>query len=333
MYDKYKNSFMDIYSQSFRISMEKKVNFGEDSYIYSFNDSAGIIGVFDGCGGSGGKTYSEFENKTGAYISSRIVSACILKWFNKQFDTNEIYTNDSLFSQDIKRIVDINLKNILGKVKKKSNIRSSMQKDFPTTAALCISRSDEYMNIVANVLWSGDSRVYLLDEYGLHQLTIDDVEGEDALSNIFEDGILTNVISASISYKLHEYKIKISEKGIIFAASDGCFGYLPTPMHFEYMILECMIKSNSFQEWILKMQDRISKYTGDDASMCGVVIKFDNYDEMKKTYFLRYEEIKRKYIDEFDGNDNESIKKMWDEYRKEYEKYIERRGADEGIYR
>ena len=42
----------------------------------------------------------------------------------------------------------------------------------------------------------------MLNEKGLHQLSRDDVEGEDAFSNLSDDGVLKNVItSRHFTYK------------------------------------------------------------------------------------------------------------------------------------
>ena len=50
-----KNNFLDIIDQFFVVHGEKIEQKGEDSFLISVNERAGLAGVFDGCGGSGAK--------------------------------------------------------------------------------------------------------------------------------------------------------------------------------------------------------------------------------------------------------------------------------------
>lgn len=74
---------------------------------------------------------------------------------------------------------------------------------------------------------------------------------------IFQDGVLTNVVSADGNYILHSKQIKIKDKIIIFNATDGCFGYLKTPMEFEYLILQTLLSSDNIIEWRDKLKSQI----------------------------------------------------------------------------
>ena len=74
--------------------------------------------------------------------------------------------------------------------------------------------------------WCGDSRGYILDGNGLHQVTVDDVTVTDAMMNLREDAPMTNVASASRPYEIHRKQVQLSEPAVVFAATDGCFGYL-----------------------------------------------------------------------------------------------------------
>lgn len=79
--------------------------------------------------------------------------------------------------------------------------------------------------MIADFIWAGDSRGYVLSDMGLAQVTKDDIDDSvDALDNISNDGVLTNVVSADGNYILHSKQIKIKDKIIIFNATDGCFG-------------------------------------------------------------------------------------------------------------
>lgn len=62
---------------------------GEDSYSYRCKEKKGFIGVFDGCGGIGGKRYERFDYHTGAYLASRGVALATLEWWS-QYNTSEL---------------------------------------------------------------------------------------------------------------------------------------------------------------------------------------------------------------------------------------------------
>lgn len=322
--DNKKKSFIDVYSQFFLICQDKIMDKGEDSYVYNFNKNAGLIGVFDGCGGSGGRRYEEFGNKTGAYLASRVVSEKLNNWFNCWSEGEILVFKQESFAEEIKKEIDNGLQEYICNVKRKNTLKGSIQKDFPTTVAMCVFRYNSLQSqICVNVLWSGDSRAYWLDDKGLHQLTKDDVEGEDAMSNIYSDGVLTNVISASEPYVLREYSIQSLGKGIAFVSSDGCFGYLPSPMHFEYLILNSMLKADTLEEWEEELRSNIVEYTGDDATMCGVLLNFETFTEVKNYYKNRQQIIKQEYIDSFCYATSEQKQRMWEKYQTEYKSVLE----------
>ena len=47
---------------------------GEDSFMRSLGADSAIVGVFDGCGGLGARTYPGLGKHTGAYLSARAAS-------------------------------------------------------------------------------------------------------------------------------------------------------------------------------------------------------------------------------------------------------------------
>lgn len=81
----YKNLLSEI-STYFSISGEMIPQNGEDSYLYSFNENKGLVGVFDGCRRNRiSRRYEILNGKTGAYIASRIVGECVAEWFGRIF--------------------------------------------------------------------------------------------------------------------------------------------------------------------------------------------------------------------------------------------------------
>ncbi len=292
---------------------------GEDSYAYSFNDKFGCIAVFDGCGGIGSRKYEAFDNKTGAYIASHAVSKAMLEWFEKFSQSNASVTekNADLMSEELYNTFTETLKSIENETTA-TLIRGSLTKSFPTTASAIVFRHKND-KMQAAYLWAGDSRGYLLTGSGLKQLTTDDVEGEeDALSNLTSDARLSNVVSATGDYKINNKVLNCPRSGIFISATDGCFGYFKTPMEFEYMLINTMLKSESVEEWETKLGEYMRSYAGDDYTLAVAVYGYRNFRMVKRSYETREKILYNKYISQLAGASEERLIELWDEYKEGY---------------
>lgn len=288
-------------SAIFYINGEMKEGNGEDNYFCGYSETDSVVAVFDGCGGIGSRRYGNYSGKTGAYIASRAVSGAVSHWFTNDKD------EDSL-SDYIKNALDVCSKY----ADKSGRMIGSLGKSFPTTAALIhVKENDVFCH------WAGDSRCYLLDDEGLHQLSLDDIDGEDAFSNITSDGVLTNVICGSSSFVLHKRKLPLNEPCLFITATDGCFGYLPTPFDFEYLITETLTGAKSIEEWRMALDSSIRDFTGDDYTMCISAYGFTDFSHIKKHFTSRNKELKNKYINSKADNDEK-----WEIYKKDYLKYL-----------
>ena len=173
--------------------------------------------------------------------------------------------------------------------------------------------------MIADFIWAGDSRGYVLSDMGLAQVTKDDIDDSvDALDNISNDGVLTNVVSADGNYILHSKQIKIEDKIIIFNATDGCFGYLKTPMEFEYLILQTLLSSDNIIEWRDKLKSQIRQYTGDDHTISLVAIGFKDFNEMQDYYLKRAETLYEHYIKNLKNCTQDEIDNLWNKYKRTY---------------
>lgn len=314
-------SFMDVYSQKIIVKREKIRHKGEDGFAFCINDRAAMISVFDGCGGIGARQYAEYQNHTGAYIAARILSGTIKNWF-ENWSISEVKGEEYYLADSIKENFDNALMSVQNSVQNRSKLKGGMQKDFPSTAAICVIRQTQD-SLQSNVIWCGDSRVYYMNNKGLYQLSDDDIDGQDAMTNLYNDGAMTNVISASKPYKLNEFVISdIKKKGMYFVATDGCFGYLLSPMHFEYLLLSTLVDSKSFDEWEKELDRQFSKYGADDSTFCGVLVGFDNFEELKAYYRQRAYSVYDEYIRDFDIKNSEERFALWEAYREGYEKLM-----------
>lgn len=312
-------SFLSEMDFGIEIFKEKIPDNGEDSYIYHFDNRGGIVGVFDGCGGSGAKRYEKYKCKTGAYMASRAVGCAAKDWFLELVDIDK---SDDKVEELQRRITDyLHLcKDISGAV---SVIKGSMSKEFPTTAAVIVA-ADKGDGVQAACLWAGDSRCYLLDCDGLKQLSKDDIGDIDAMENLSADGVLTNVISASKSFTIHHRTIQINKPCILFTATDGCFGYFSTPMEFEYLLLETLMASASPNEWESRIKAILTDVSGDDFTLCGYCLGFGGFDEMKKKFYQRAKSIFHNYINGLEKKNSEEKKQLWDNYKIGYACYIKK---------
>jgi len=288
---------------------------GEDSGFYGFTDKHALMSVFDGCGGLGAKKYNNFQNKTGAYMASRAASGATKTWF-------ETLAMSAPSEQSYKKALD----DALAITKRYSDsvsmeIRGSMQKPFPTTLVSALSYFDAG-RLLTDFYWAGDSRGYILDEDGLYQITEDDIDGEDAMSNLTNDGVLTNVVHFNGAYTLHKKTVCIKKPSIIFSATDGCFGYMSTPMEFEYMLLDSLIVSRTPDELERLLLERIGKYASDDYTLNLMAVGFDcDYEGIKKQFEMRRFSMYNDYIKKLDGLDYDGKVALWDNYKGGYYGY------------
>ena len=303
----------------------KKQDNGEDCEKHSLNGDAAFFGVFDGCGGAGAKPCPKFKNKTEAYIASRVTADVFEDWFVSGAPTAQWDT------QVLKQELVSSLGECRSLVGEKSFLVGGIKKEFPTTAAAGICRIGD-RRIENDLYWAGDSRVYLLNTQGLAQLTEDDLGGIDAMENLRSDGVLTNMVNLTTDFTVHRGHVSMDRPGVIFAATDGCFGYLSTPMEFEYLLLETMLSSarvssvpgGPHDSWTDGLVSAIGKIAGDDFSISGYSIGFGPFSEMKKAFAPRAKELYNSYIAPLKDADYGRKVELWHRYEGNYHRLINR---------
>ncbi len=289
----------------FCVAEEMVADNGEDCFYYDVKEGSFIIASFDGCGGSGSKKYENYSGKTGAYIASRAVCGGVRAWFN-----------DSRDRHTIKTYIENSLSVCTKYADKAGRIMGSLGKSFPTTAS--IITADLNKDKVETVsIWAGDSRCYVLDFEGLHQITADDLDSQDAMTNLTNDAVMTNVINASMPFEIHTKKWVFNSPCILITATDGCFGYLNSPMEFEFLITDSLTNSQNVVEWKKILNERIKKVTGDDYTLCVAVCGFKDFDDIKQSFRKRNSFVEKTYI-----NSQNEVATMWDIYKNGYSMYL-----------
>lgn len=324
---------------------EKKIGRGEDSdpILIIFEDSV-LLGVFDGMGGAGGaECVSDYgEDKTKAYVGSRIVKDAI-EGFVKKHPESIKETN---FREALKSIIQTRYAEEKEKYppKSKGGLRSALIKEYPTTLAITSIREDDHQYIIDSY-WAGDSRNYIWSPKGLFQISIDDLKGNlDPLENLHEDAPMSNCVQADGPFTINHKEIlgfKKSDKFLLISATDGCFGYYPSPMDFEKALIDTLRNANSLEEWKERLTMAFSYITADDFSFSIVAIGFKDFKDLKKAFkkshlindysqrrrIFESKVRERKALDEKIAKEeaelNEEINRLWLQYKANYLKFMQ----------
>jgi serine/threonine protein phosphatase PrpC len=328
---------------SFSFNLAKIQDQGEDSDpISREGPDLGLIAVFDGMGGAGGTVYETPEGRrTGAYIASRVARDVVER---RMLDLLEPdwNLNGRAAALDLRRSVQLALKERLQELKAPpSGLRSRLLRALPTTMALiALQRTQRGGPIwTAHVMWAGDSRAYVFEPGGARQLSTDDLRDRgDALANLRRDSVVSNAMSADTEFDINYRRVELHAPFVILCATDGCFGYLPTPMHFEHLVLRELDRARSVDAWSMGLQAEITAITGDDAAMSvlGVGAEFKDF---KKLFAPRLADLAREMIEPLDelnaaitrtehelealrSRQTEEMASMWGRYKADYERYL-----------
>lgn len=278
---------------------------GEDSCLAVRNGKRVFLGAFDGCGGSGAKVYSSFGGHTGAWAASRAATLAARDWFLRDD------------GGDLADAIDRALQDCKARQPAGQLLMGSLSREFPTTVAAFAMSVD---GGEAAFYWCGDSRCYALDADGLHQITADDAAIRDAMRNLREDAPMTNVACASRPFVLHQAEVKLEKPALIFAATDGCFGYLPSPMAFERLLLKSMRRASNLRDWKRALDGAIRAVSGDDYTLTAWIHGFGDFKRMKKALAGRLAALERDYPVEAG---EEALFAQWERYRPGYERLLQ----------
>ncbi len=305
------------------IEVEQKNGQGEDSAACLVAPGkAAFVAALDGCGGAGSKKYPSADNWTGARIASFSCAQTLADWFYRNRIDElglQAYPPEtiarSLRQALTERIAELKRQTAAdtGKV-----VLSNMVKPFPTTlSAALVCSSGETSRCL--MLWAGDSRGYILSGGGLFQITTDDLKGNiDPFDNIEQDGVLSNVVSGN-EFQIRVRDLSIRDRCILIVATDGCFGYLRSPMEFEHALLSTLMQARSPKEWERSLSAFIGSHAADDYTLQALAIGFETFDQIKAHYRGAYERFMSQYGACLDlAADRDALKALWDKYKQHY---------------
>ncbi|MBQ8287600.1 MAG: hypothetical protein IJX76_02370 [Clostridia bacterium] len=297
---------------------------GEDSYCYSFCDTAGLLGVFDGCGGAGARKHQHYSDRTEAYMASRLCSGVFFDSFREIFpcqQSAEQLTAEVFAPRVAQRLTEYQPP----KDPSGFQIRGSMVRTLPTTAAVALVQQAEDGKYMVSAIWAGDSRVYILDGKGLAQLTVDHTTVSDPMENIYEDGILKNILCSDRKVDLHCCTAEVEGPFMAFSATDGCFGYVSTPMEFEGLLLATLLRAENPAEWETTLADLIGKFAGDDHTLCLGAFGYKTFDALQNSVKERFAYLQETFLEpvgKLPAEDRQSRFALWDIYKNDYFRYM-----------
>jgi hypothetical protein len=334
---------------SFGFNLARVPDQGEDADpIVRDGRDLGLVGVLDGMGGAGGTVYQTPDGpRTGAYLASRVARDVVEERMLALLDP-EWNLDGPMAARDLQRSVRQALAERLAELNAPtSGLRSRLLRALPTTMALMALQRREQTRgrWSGHVLWSGDSRVYVFDPVdGAAQLSRDDLRDQgDALLNLRQDSVVSNAMSADTDFVVHHHEVRLTAPFLAIAATDGCFGYVPTPIHFEHLVLASLRDSTDTASWSSLLQERIAAVTGDDAAMAVLGIGAD-HEEFRGLFAARTEDLEQRCIEPLDRLATEARQAeqaaeqarerhsalqtaLWSAYKASYEQHLARREA------
>jgi serine/threonine protein phosphatase PrpC len=329
---------------SFKFCTAKMAGAGEDADpILRVGPDLGLLGVFDGMGGAGGRVYDTPNGRhSGAYIASRfarnVVERLMLELIKPEWNLDGPAT-----ATELHRVLASSLAARLAELKApETTLRSKLVKALPTTMALAVLQRTDLTagGWACHVFWAGDSRAYVLEpEAGVRQLTSDDLRsGVDAMRNLTDDSVMSNCISADTEFHINHRQVDLRAPFLLLCATDGCFAYVRSPMHFEHLLHSTLQGARDGPAWQQALEQAVTAVTGDDAALALLGVGAD-LGGFKKLFRERTGEVGRRYVGPLDELDEQITRaeqqlaglrerraelgaELWGAYRHDYERYL-----------
>ena len=285
-------------------NLPKMASEGEDAdpILRQLHDGTWLLGVFDGMGGRGARVYSHTAtgaSHTGGWFGSRRVRDAVEQYFTSggKDGVPDLQPLAALLKQDLQSFLSRELQ------APDTKLRGALLSELPTTLSCALVRKNG-KTLETTVLNAGDSRIYALHpRFGLRLLSKDDVRIEcDELDSLINDPPLAQFVSASDLFALKESRHTLPEDAVVLAVTDGCFGYLDSPMHFEYLLLDQMVRAGTWEEWSAGIRQRFSQIASDDCSLAAIAPAHAEFSSMALAFQPRYAHVQSGYIAPMDAH-------------------------------
>ncbi len=303
--------------------VEKVDGQGEDAppLVHVHSSGAVAVGVFDGTGGSGSavaRREVDGTERTGAWVASRLAREVATDWVTA---TLLDHPGDGSLADRLRSWFHHEDAAFAGE---RPVVRGSLHRVLPTTMAM-VTVAPSGTGAVLDVLWAGDSRGYLLSpDRGLQVLTRDDTRESDALALIRDDQPMSNLISADRPFAVNHLRRQVPVPAVVLTATDGCFGYVATPAHFELLLLETMVAATSPRAWMEALVDRLDAVAADDASLAITCPGLRDFGALRRAVGPRLDGLRRVHGQPFTTATTHQAREQarersWAIYRESYE--------------
>ncbi|BCJ41117.1 hypothetical protein GCM10010168_45850 [Actinoplanes ianthinogenes] len=267
---------------------EKRAGLGEDAeptLLLRQSGNAGVLGVYDGMGGAGARLLGHTPDGrpvSHAFAASRLAHLTVQEHF-----TGGYHRQPSLEAR-LREVFDA------ARPPGGLKLRGTITKQLPTTLAVIdYSRPHKSGPRYAAARWAGDSRCYLLTpEWGLQQISRDDSIVDDPLETLMADQPLTNQVAAGLPFRIREEPMgPLPEPCVLLCATDGFFGYVPSPAIFEFELLRALGPAADAGDWGRKLAAWRRRTAGDDATLALVAIGFGGFRGLRSAFKHRFDQL------------------------------------------
>lgn len=259
------------------IDLPKLVDAGEDAppvAIKTLDGRCGLLAVCDGMGGAGSRTATLHGiERSEAWHAARLGSSSIIQWLNSEgfsYENPDLDLLDLLINNTFQAAA-------LQLPPRSSALKSRLIRTLPTTLVLGLWSISDGGLIDIQVAWLGDSRLYgLSPQDGLFQITLDDVHGPpDAFQSLRNDPPLTRCVTADETVRLHRGRIALTGPIVLFAASDGFFGYVQSPLHLEEELMKALRTGADWDDLLSILSAFAKRTAADDVSVAIALLGAD----------------------------------------------------------
>lgn len=313
--------------------LERASGKGEDAqptFLYDPHRRTGLLATYDGTGGSGSATVRTDETGrelSGAFLAARLARRATESWFGDSLNGAPPASPEADLHDVLQRRFGAEVE--LG-IHSSDKFTGSLRRELPTTLAATAFHNGGDGQLHVSNLWAGDSRCHVLTpSAGLQQLTVDDSPIMDALDAIVHDAPMSNVVCADRAFTINRRDLTLPRPSVLISSTDGCFGYVATPAHFEYLLLHTLEAASSAAAWADLVLAQIDQFTGDDASLVLAAVGWSSFAELRASFAPRAEQVLAEHWAPFDGvapDDRETFSDVrlasWTRYKPYYEHYL-----------
>ncbi len=288
---------------------------GASSYCYSFCENGGLVGAFCGLGSEGRACYG---GRSEAYTASRLCAGAFYDTF-QALSPGERGMGE--VAEEYCTRTERRCEEVLGACRPPAKEGAGTGRSLACTGAAVLiqARGREFR---LSPVWVGDVRAYLLTPAdGLIQLSADDTTAPDPLEDLFERGGLTKLLSAGTAAQLSKRDLAAGTPFVTAVATSGCFSYFSTPMEFEGLLLDSLLRASSAEEWERELREAIGRLGGGDDALVMAGYGFASFREVKECYAFRFRKLQSEYLEplsRLDPADLPNRRSLWQSYRRGY---------------